>query len=224
MWVNMTRPFALLFGSFICFILSLYMGLVYGYYYLMFATFPDLFPQNYGFSTGLAGLAYLGPGVGFCLSTFYGAYVADGIYRRLSEKNGGVGKPEMRIPALILTSVFVPVGLFWYGWSAQAKAHWILPIIGAGVFGFAMMGTFLPIQLYLVDSFRYAASAMAAATVLRSVMGFAFPLFGQQMFDALGLGPGYSLLAGLAIITGIPFPIWIYYYGEKIRLRSNLNR
>ena len=27
MWVNMTRPFALLFGSFICFILSLYMGL-----------------------------------------------------------------------------------------------------------------------------------------------------------------------------------------------------
>lgn len=27
MWINMTRPFALLFGSFICFILSLYMGL-----------------------------------------------------------------------------------------------------------------------------------------------------------------------------------------------------
>lgn len=112
----------------------------------------------------------------------------------------------------------------WYGWSAQAKAHWILPIIGAGIFGFAMMGTFLPIQLYLVDSFRYAASAMAAATVLRSLMGFAFPLFGQQMFDALRLGPGYSMLAGLAIVTGIPFPIWIYYYGEKIRLRSDLNR
>lgn len=27
MWVNMSRPFALLFQSFICFILSLYMGL-----------------------------------------------------------------------------------------------------------------------------------------------------------------------------------------------------
>ncbi|KAL5508004.1 hypothetical protein ACEPAH_5622 [Sanghuangporus vaninii] len=224
MWVNMTRPFALLFGSFICFILSLYMGLTYGYYYLMFATFPQLFPENYGFSTGLAGLAYLGPGVGFCLSTAYGAYVADGIYQRLVAKNGGVAKPEMRIPPLIIASCFVPIGLFWYGWSAQAKVHWIMPIIGAGIFGFAMMGTFLPIQLYLVDSFRYAASAMAAATVIRSVMGFAFPLFGQQMFDALHAGPGYSLLAGLAIIIGIPFPIWIYYCGEKIRLRSDLNR
>ena len=27
--------------------------------------------------------AYLGPGVGFVLSTFYGSYVADGIYRRV---------------------------------------------------------------------------------------------------------------------------------------------
>lgn len=27
MWVNMSRPFALLFGGFVCFILSLYMGL-----------------------------------------------------------------------------------------------------------------------------------------------------------------------------------------------------
>lgn len=99
-----------------------------------------------------------------------------------------------------------------------------MPMIGSGIFGFAMMGCFLPIQLYLVDAFQYAASAIAAATVLRSLMGFAFPLFGEQMFDALGDGPGYSLLAGLSIVIGIPFPIWIYFYGEKIRLRSDLNR
>lgn len=99
-----------------------------------------------------------------------------------------------------------------------------MPIIGAGIFGFAMMGTFLPIQLYLVDSFRYAASAMAAATVLRSVLGFAFPLFAEQMFDALGLGPAYSMLAGIAIVVGIPYPFFIYFRGEAIRLRSNLTR
>ena len=99
-----------------------------------------------------------------------------------------------------------------------------MPIIGASIFGFAMLGTFLPIQLYLVDSFQYSASAIAAATVIRSVMGFAFPLFAEQMFDALKIGPGYSMLAGVAIVVGIPFPVWIYYRGEKIRLRSDLNR
>ena len=29
----------------------------------------------------------------------------------------------------------------WYGWSAQAKVHWMMPIIGSGIFGFGMMTT-----------------------------------------------------------------------------------
>ena len=82
----------------------------------------------------------------------------------------------------------------------------------------------LPIQLYLVDTFTYAASALAAASVFRSMLGFAFPLFGQQMFDTLGLGGGNSLLAGLAIALGIPFPIWLWFYGERMRANSSLAR
>jgi len=31
-----------------------------------------------------------------------------------------------------------------------------------------------------------------------------------------------QLLAGLAIVLGIPFPIWIYYKGEVIRMNSKL--
>lgn len=38
-WINLSRPVILLTCSFICFILSLYMALIYGIYYLMFATF-----------------------------------------------------------------------------------------------------------------------------------------------------------------------------------------
>jgi hypothetical protein len=40
--------------------------------------------------------------------------------------------------------------------------------------------------------------------VFRNLLGFAFPLFGKQMFKALGMGGGNSLLGGLAIILGIP--------------------
>ncbi|KAJ7512747.1 major facilitator superfamily domain-containing protein [Mycena galericulata] len=223
LWVNLIRPFMILSRSFICFILSLYMSFMYGIYYLMFATFPNFFGETYGFSTGIGGLAYIGLGIGFFLSTFIGARPGDRMYRYLAEKNGGKGTPEMRIPALFIGSLFVPIGLFWYGWSAQAKIHWIMPIIGSGIFGFGMMATFLPITLYLVDTFTYAASALAAATVFRSLLGFAFPLFGQQMFDTLGLGGGNSLLGGLAIVLGIPFPVYIYYYGEAIRMRSPLS-
>jgi len=99
-----------------------------------------------------------------------------------------------------------------------------MPIIGTGIFGFGLMATFLPIQLYLVDAFTYAASALAAASVFRSMLGFAFPLFGEQMFNKLGYGGGNSLLAGLAIVLGIPPPIWIYYNGERVRQTSSWTR
>ncbi|OCH93097.1 multidrug resistance protein 4 [Obba rivulosa] len=224
LWTDLSRPFILLTRSFVCFLLSAYMALMYGIYYLMFATFPTLFIGVYGFSVGASGLAYIGLGIGFALSTIFGASFADKVYRSLSDRNGGVGKPEYRIPALIFGSFFVPVGVFWYGWSAQAQIHWIMPIIGTGIFGFGMMATFLPIQLYLVDTFTYAASALAAASVFRSMLGFAFPLFGEQMFAALGYGGGNSLLAGLAIVFGIPFPVWLWFYGERVRERSSLAR
>jgi len=56
------------------------------------------------------------------------------------------------------------------------------------------------------------------------LLAFAFPLFGTQMFDKLGYGGGNSLLAGIAIIIGIPFPFWIYHAGERIRARSAFTR
>ncbi|KAI0750934.1 multidrug resistance protein 4 [Daedaleopsis nitida] len=224
LWVDMTRPFILLTQSIICFLLSAYMALMYGIYYLMFAVFPEVFSGIYGFSVGTGGLAYIGLGVGFFSATLFGAYFADGVYARLVDKNNGKGKPEFRIPALVFGSVFVPIGVLWYGWSAQAHIHWIMPIIGTGIFGFGMMTTFLPIQLYLVDTFTYAASALAAASVFRSLLGFAFPLFGSQMFSKLGLGGGNSLLAGLAIVLGIPFPIFLWFHGEQMRAKSSLAR
>ncbi|KAF5381298.1 hypothetical protein D9615_008391 [Tricholomella constricta] len=201
LWENLTRPLVMLSRSFICFILSLYMAFLYGIYYLMFATFAQLFRSTYGFKTGVGGLAYLGLGMGFFLATVFGAKTADQVYKHLADKNGGKGKPEMRIPALFFGSFFVPIGLFWYGWSAQAKLHWIMPIIGSGIFGFGMMSSFLPIQLYLVDAFRFAASATAAASVFRSMLGFAFPLFGKQMFDVLGVGGGNSVSLTLTLPT-----------------------
>ncbi len=82
------------------------------------------------------------------------------MFLQLVKKNGGKGKPEFRIPALVFGSLFVPVGILyvghicapttrvpantpnsWYGWSAQAQIHWIMPIIGTGIFGFGMMTT-----------------------------------------------------------------------------------
>ncbi|THU82725.1 MFS general substrate transporter [Dendrothele bispora CBS 962.96] len=222
---SFSRPIILLTRSSICAMLSLYLALIYGIYYLMFATFSDLFLDTYGFGPGPAGLSYLGLGIGFIIGTFIGAKYGNLVYQYLANKHHqGKGKPELRIPFLIFSSFFVPVGLFWYGWSAQAKIHFMMPIVGTGIFGLGLVMAFVSIQLYLVDSFKFAASALAANAVSLSLAGFVFPLFAGPMFNALDIGPGNSLLAGLSILIGIPFPIYLYFNGERIRERNPLTR
>ncbi|KAF6753899.1 major facilitator superfamily domain-containing protein [Ephemerocybe angulata] len=245
-WTNLSRPVVLLTRSYVCFLLSLYQAFNYGMfltglnpithiisllpwlregiYYLMFATFAKFFRDTYGFGPGIGGLMYFGLGFGFMAATFACAKFSDRLYMKLSAKNGGKGTPEMRMPVLMIASVICPIGLLWYGWSAQAKLHWIMPVIGTTIYGAGVMTAYLPIQLYLIDAFTFAASVTGAASVFRSMLGFAFPLFGQQMTDRLGYGGSCTLLAGIAIVIGIPFPIYLYFKGADIRARSPYTR
>ncbi|KAG7061466.1 fluconazole resistance protein [Colletotrichum scovillei] len=146
---SILRPAKMMFLSPIVFCLSIYMAILYGYLYLLFTTFPQVFKQQYGFSQGSAGLAYIGIGVG-------------------------------RYPGPHRTLL-------------------------------------MSISTYLVDAFTtYAASAMAASTVTRSLLGAFLPLAGDRLYQSLGLGWGNSLLGFIAFAM-IPIPLVFYKYGQVIR-------
>jgi multidrug resistance protein len=215
------RPFKLLGTQPIVQVLACYMAYLYGLMYLMLSTFPTLWSMRYHQSVGVGSLHFIAMGLGFFLGTQISAPLNDIIYRRLKKKNNDVGKPEFRVPLMIPASFLVPIGLFWYGWSAQAKVHWIIPDIGIVIFSAGTIVGFQCIQTYLVDSYtRYAASAVAAATVLRSLAGFGFPLFAPAMFNALDYGWTGSLLAFVAIGLGVPAPFLLWRFGARLRARS----
>jgi hypothetical protein len=68
------------------------------------------------------------------------------------------------------------------------------------------IAVFMCITTYLIDAFTiYAASAMAANTAVRCMMGALLPLAGQSMYQSMGLGWGNSLLGYIAVLC-IPVP------------------
>ncbi|KAK7054628.1 hypothetical protein VNI00_003091 [Paramarasmius palmivorus] len=201
---------------------NLYAAIIFGILNAFFTTFPILFEDEYGFSPGSTGLTYLGGGLGELLSAIIMGGIGASIYAKLSAGNGGVGKPEYRVPAMYPAAILAPGGLFWYGWSAQNHLHWIMPVLGSAIFCFGMIASLLPIQLYFLDSFTYAASALAATSALRFAFGFAFPLFVPHMISAMGYGGTYSFFGGILLLIGVPFPLWIFYKGEEIRKKSSL--
>ncbi|KAF1953899.1 MFS general substrate transporter [Byssothecium circinans] len=216
--LSIVRPMKMLLLSPIVLLTSTYIAVNYGILYLFFTTITFVFKETYRFSTSLIGLAYLGMGVGMVLGVASLGLLSDKVIRKQQRKGDDDVRPEHRL-ALHLTvpgAVLMPIGVFIYGWTTDRHVRWIVPII-ASTFGIVTGMT--TIQTYLIDAFTlHAASALAAITVLRSVFGAFLPLAGLDLFDALGLGWGNSLLAfvGLAMV---PVPVAFSRYGEGIRTR-----
>ena len=220
---SITRPMKLLLLSPICTLMSLYMAIVYAILYILFTTFTFVFEEHYGFSSSTVGLVYIGCGAGNLIGLAILGKVSDPIMKRLAKKhNDGKVKPEYRLPMLMYAGPFIPIGLFIYGWTAQYQVQWAVPLFGTLLVGVGLIAAFMCINTYLVDAYaRYAASALAANTILRSILGATFPLFTLQMYDALGLGWGNSLIAFIAVAL-CPIPWLFYWYGEKLRTNPKL--
>lgn len=173
----LSRPWILLFMEPIVFLLSIYMAIIYGTLYMMFGAFPIVYQQDRGWSPGVGGLSFIGVMVGEMIAVIYSIW-DNKRYKKVEEKNNGNAPPEARLPPTMLGSVFLPLGLFWFAWTNYPSIHWSVSIIATAPFGFGMVLVFLSVMNYLIDSYViYAASVLAANSVLRSLFGAAFPLF-----------------------------------------------
>jgi MFS family permease len=201
------------------------MAFIYGLLYVFLTTITSTFQDEYHQRVGIAGLHYLALGIGLVIPSQINARLMDRIYTLLKGRNGGVGKPEFRLLNLVPGTILLPIGLLITGWTTQRHVFWLWPDVGIVLVGAGTIVTYQSTQAYLIDAFTlHAASALAAATFLRSLAGFGFPLFAPTMYSALGYGKGDTILAAAAIALGCPAPWLFWFYGERIRNASRFAR
>ena len=102
----------LLFLSPVVLVLSVFTAFGYGYLYLLFTTFSDVFGGCYGFSTGTVGLMFMGLRIGGLVGLGTVGVVSDSVFRR-KVAAGGRRMPELRLLPVVYFSPCV--GLFCYG-------------------------------------------------------------------------------------------------------------
>lgn len=215
---SLQRPWLLLFREPIVALLSIYMAIVYGTLYMLFAAFPIVYQQHRGWNEGIGGLSFLGVLVGMLFAMALNLLDSKR-YAKISKAHGGFAPPEARLPICMIGGLAIPVGLFWFAWTNYPSIHWMASIAAGVPFGFGMVLVFLGIMNYLIDAYTiYAASVLAANSVLRSLFGAAFPLFTRYMYDDLGIHWASSIPAFLALAC-VPFPFLFYKFGAQIRTK-----
>lgn len=210
------RPFKMLILSPMVPLLGFYTAITNSYAQICFATVGTVFQDNYNFSTGHSGMAYFGLTAGFIFCQVTLGRFSDRHMTKMAKKHGDK-KPEYRLPPIFIGAFLLPAGLFWYGWSLQCHTHWIVPIIGSAFIAVGILYTYLPVQMYLVDTYTvFAASANGACTIIRSLCSALIPLGANPLYQNLGYGWGNSLLAFIALAF-VPVAVLLIKYGERIR-------
>lgn len=213
------RPLKILFTQPIVLIMASYQALIFAITYSLFTQFQTIYGDGYGFNTLQVGLVYLGPGVGFLLAVRLFIPRIDTIYNSLTKKHNGEGKPEYRLPLANVGAILIPISLFWFAWTVEYHFHWAVTIAATFFYGIGQVVIFNSVQNYYIDAFeKYAASAIAAGALFRSVIGGIVPLFTPVLLDKVGVGWGMSVFAFLSVLLA-PSPVLFYRYGEWLRTR-----
>ncbi|KGO70278.1 Major facilitator superfamily domain, general substrate transporter [Penicillium italicum] len=206
--ISLLRPIHMLVTEPIVGFICLYIACEFATLFSFFAAFPLIFQGIYHFNIEDSGLVFLGIVVGCLLGTMTVIICNVFLYLPKASKHpDGQIPPEYRLYPALIGSVGLPIGLFWFAWTARADISWASPVVTIVVFAWGNLCVFVSTTQYLVDTYHglTVASAMSANGLARYGLAAAFPLFTVQMYTRLGAGWASSLLGFIAAAL-LPVP------------------
>lgn len=159
--VTLFRPLMMLIIEPIVSCFGLYVAVDFGILYIFLASFPLVYSRVYDFNPGEVGLTFVPIVVGcwfatitclLCGKFFYQKQLLeinsdDGSGNNSNEEEPGSTssvqegtqakkhvEPEYRLYPAMIGNVGLPLGLFWFAWTARSDIHWASPVMATMIF------------------------------------------------------------------------------------------
>ncbi|KUJ09204.1 MFS general substrate transporter [Mollisia scopiformis] len=159
-----------------------------GTFSALLRSYPIAFQEQRHWNLGVGALPFLGITVGVLSGVAIVVYASQTRFKRKMIANGGKPIPEERLLPMILGSILLPIGLFWFAWTSSPSVHWAAQVFAGIPIGLAVELVLLQGMSYLIDVYlMYANSALAGNTFVRSLFGAGFPMFAAGMYHNLGV-------------------------------------
>ncbi|KAJ5679032.1 hypothetical protein N7462_007276 [Penicillium macrosclerotiorum] len=214
------RPLLMLWSEPIIMMYSGYQSIIFIVLYTFSAGYVDIFEKVYKLNQGQAGVAFLSFAVGVVLSAAF-IPVSMKLVRRDIHRCRAKGhlrpEPEYNLYLGMIGAPFIPISLFWLGWTAKPSISMWSGLGAAVVFGFSVLCAFVSTYQYITATFeKYPASALASIQLMRLTAAGVMAVLARIMYKNLGI-PWCLTLLGLIATVFLPVPYLLYIWGWKVR-------
>ena len=128
--------------------------------------------------------------------------------------------PELSLIRAAIAAPFLPISLFWLGWTNYPSIDPASGYAATVVFGYSFAAIFISSYQYVIDSYEiYASSALASITVARYVVSSGMIVATRPMYEGIGVH-WTSTLLGLLAVALVPVPWVLLRYGDRVRAKS----
>ncbi|RAH74878.1 MFS transporter [Aspergillus aculeatinus CBS 121060] len=211
------RQFSLTIHEPIILLISLYMTVIYIVLFTFFDGYTYIFSDIHGLSQGLTNIVWVAMYVGICLAGLFQQQQQPQPIPDEKPHHHHAPRPENRLWFAMIGSPFIPVSLFWMGWTSYSSVSVWSPIVASAVFGFGTITVFISSYMYVIDAYDiYAASALGFMTVSRYCAAGGMTVVGVPFYQNMGVHWTLTILGAISALM-VPVPYGFYRWGVKIR-------
>ena len=201
-------------------VLGGYLILLYSILFTFLSGFDYIFQRTYDLSTGETGSCFAAIAAGATIATL----AVPGLYRWARRKtkyqHGATLPPEFRLWPAIIASPFLPVSLFWLGWTNYSSISIWSGLSACGLFGMVLVFIYISAYEYIIDSYgKHAASALASITMVRYLVAGGMVMAARPMYERIGVHWAMTILGCVSLLL-VPMPLLFKNYGAQLRRRS----
>ncbi|RYP00591.1 hypothetical protein DL764_006465 [Monosporascus ibericus] len=196
---------------------TLVMAVTIGFLVAISSNFASAFSEAYQFEAWQSGLCFIAAVIGAMTGAFFGGRFSDMVADFLTQRNGGVREPEMRLPAMMICLVTTPLSLVLYGVGIGQRLHWMVPTLGLAFLNFSIVQGTNVTLVYAIDAYRPVAGEITVTQLaFKSAFGFLLSFYTNPWISESGYERAFGAMAG---ISGAVIIFWfpMYIFGKRIR-------
>lgn len=178
-------------------------------YFFNLAITTEYSKPPYGFSSIIVGLLYIPNSVTYIMALIIGGRWLDKLLRDYAAAHNGHVVPELRLLwNLVIAVVLFPPSCLIFGWCLQFHEHWVTPLIGTALFGFASMIVIGTTVTYLVDTLPgKGATGVALNSLVRMILAAIATFVVDPLLGAIGPGILFSIIMGILAVASLALVI-----------------